>query len=92
MSGVSFTGGTARCWHDWQKFLDCYTAQSTEDPKSCSLLAEDYAECLHHSKEKARARQIHAEFERKQKAGEDVPSSTTQSHLRTHLQDLELIK
>ncbi len=59
---------------EWQKFLDCYTAKSTDDIKTCQLLAQDYDECLHHRKEKARAQRIAAEYERRAAKGEDVPA------------------
>lgn len=94
MSGVSYNGGASRCWYNWQKFIDCYTAKDTEDPRqACKIFAEDYQECLFHTKEIERAQKIAAEFERREKKGdEDLPAVKTQKHLKRSLTDLDLIK
>lgn len=93
MSGYSYNGGASRCFSTWQKFLDCYTAKDTSDPlQQCKLFAEDYNECLHHTKEIERASKIAAEIERKEAAGEDLPEVKTQHGLKYSLTDLEFVK
>ncbi|KAH8087155.1 hypothetical protein BXZ70DRAFT_955791 [Cristinia sonorae] len=59
-SGFGVSGGTPRCFAFWQEFSKCYA--STESPGQCRAQADDYLECLHHTKEIARAKAVKAEF------------------------------
>lgn len=42
--------------------MECYTNSDTKHPRECTPLADDYFECLHRPKEKARAEKIRAEY------------------------------
>lgn len=55
-SGFSFKGGRPRCFAFWQEFQKCYASADT--PSDCIGAKEDYLECLHHTKEIARAKEI----------------------------------
>ncbi|KAJ1024143.1 hypothetical protein NDA16_002982 [Ustilago loliicola] len=55
-SGFSFKGGRPRCFAFWQEFQKCYVQADT--PSDCLAAKEDYLECLHHTKEIARAKEI----------------------------------
>ncbi|KAJ1021480.1 hypothetical protein NDA13_005520 [Ustilago tritici] len=55
-SGFSFKGGRPRCFAFWQEFQKCYV--QAETPSDCIVAKEDYLECLHHTKEIARAKEI----------------------------------
>ncbi|SPO30449.1 uncharacterized protein UTRI_06379 [Ustilago trichophora] len=55
-SGFSFKGGRPRCFAFWQEFQKCYVQADT--PSDCIAAKEDYLECLHHTKEIARAKEI----------------------------------
>ncbi|KAG1753586.1 uncharacterized protein EDB91DRAFT_405266 [Suillus paluster] len=59
-SGFSYTGGRSRCFAYWQEFSKCYA--EADAPSQCRLPADDYLECLHHTKEIARAKAVKAEF------------------------------
>ncbi|MFS7963474.1 putative NADH:ubiquinone oxidoreductase, iron-sulfur subunit 5 [Helianthus anomalus] len=48
-SGWGITGNKGRCYDFWMDFSECMSR--CREPKDCSLLHEDYLECLHHSKE-----------------------------------------
>jgi len=48
----------------WQEFSKCYASADT--PAQCTAQSEDYLECLHHTKEIARARTIKTHFIQKQ--------------------------
>lgn len=48
-SGWGITGNKGRCYDFWVDFSECMSR--CREPKDCSLLREDYLECLHHSKE-----------------------------------------
>jgi len=60
---LSKASGRSRCFAFWQEFSKCYA--QTDNPKECSPQAEDYLECLHHTKEIARAKAIKEEFVKK---------------------------
>ncbi|VDB91216.1 unnamed protein product [Peniophora sp. CBMAI 1063] len=62
-SGFGYTSGRPRCFVYWQEFSKCYASNDT--PSQCNVQAEDYLECLHHTKEIARAKTVQAEFARK---------------------------
>ncbi|KIJ25630.1 hypothetical protein M422DRAFT_785492 [Sphaerobolus stellatus SS14] len=59
-SGFGYHGGRSRCYNYWQEFMKCYT--QTDDPGACRPPAEDYMECLHHTKEIERAKIVHHQF------------------------------
>ncbi|GFP85592.1 NADH dehydrogenase [ubiquinone] iron-sulfur protein 5-b [Phtheirospermum japonicum] len=48
-SGWGITGNKGRCYDFWMDFSECMSR--CREPKDCTLLREDYFECLHHSKE-----------------------------------------
>ncbi|KAI0034664.1 hypothetical protein K488DRAFT_83730 [Vararia minispora EC-137] len=68
-SGFGFNGGRPRCFAYWQEFTKCYT--QTDSPAACNPQAEDYLECLHHTKEIARAKQVKEQFIKKALAQAD---------------------
>ncbi|GJJ14958.1 hypothetical protein Clacol_009228 [Clathrus columnatus] len=59
-SGFGWHGNRSRCFTHWQEFAKCYAG--TDRPAECMPAAEDYLECLHHTKEKKRAQIIQAQF------------------------------
>ncbi|CAD6575744.1 MAG: hypothetical protein TREMPRED_001485 [Tremellales sp. Tagirdzhanova-0007] len=63
-SGFGLNGGRSRCFEFFQEFQKCHSV--ADDPKQCSTQVEDYLECLHKTKEIARAKEIKAHFLRKQ--------------------------
>jgi len=74
-SGFGYNGGTSRCFNEWQRFLECYTSAETTKRVQCTPQADDYFECLHHRKEKARTLAIKTQLdknkEKAEKAGEE---------------------
>ncbi|ORY91856.1 hypothetical protein BCR43DRAFT_558582 [Syncephalastrum racemosum] len=58
-SGFGYEGGRGRCFHFWQEFNKCYA--SADFPQQCLAQRDDYMECLHRTKEFARATRIKAE-------------------------------
>ncbi|KAJ8489153.1 hypothetical protein ONZ51_g3110 [Trametes cubensis] len=70
-SGYGYNGGSSRCLALLRILAGvlktvtgkCYA--QADVPKQCAPQAEDYLECLHHTKEIARAKEIKAEFIRK---------------------------
>ncbi|CAH1762090.1 15937_t:CDS:2 [Entrophospora sp. SA101] len=58
-SGYGYNGGIGRCFNFWQEFRKCYAMANR--PEDCIMEKEDYFECLHHTKEIARAKKIKAQ-------------------------------
>ncbi|KAG2241989.1 hypothetical protein Bca4012_103266 [Brassica carinata] len=81
-SGWGITGNKGRCYDFWMDFSECMS--HCREPKDCSLLREDYLECLHHSKEFQRRNRIYKEEQRKLRAasrkGEEVGDATHTHH------------
>jgi len=67
VSGHGTHGGKGRCYPFWQSFQACMAGANPGT--GCKLEAEDYKECLHHSKKYVRAATIAAEKSRREKAG-----------------------
>merc|ERR1711963_475225 len=67
-SGYGMHGGVGRCFPFWQEVMACYvvntSAEDDSGKKKCSLVLEDYYECLHHKKEHARALAMQAAYAR----------------------------
>ncbi|CAF2060107.1 hypothetical protein HID58_071702 [Brassica napus] len=78
-SGWGITGNKGGCYDFWMDFSECMS--HCREPKDCSLLREDYLECLHHSKEFQRRNRIYKEEQRKIRAasrkGQDTGGDAT---------------
>ncbi|CAG7849823.1 SubName: Full=Uncharacterized protein {ECO:0000313/EMBL:CCA73179.1} [Serendipita indica DSM 11827] len=66
-SGYGINGGQSRCFPFWQAVVKCYA--ETDRPGKCTLFKEDYNECLHHRKARAREQAIRREFQKLQAEG-----------------------
>jgi len=60
MSGFNYTAGRSRCFAFWQEFSKCYAG--ADIPSECAAQAGDYLECLHHTREIARAKAVREEY------------------------------
>lgn len=56
MQPYSRSGGTRRCFYEFQTFMACYTSAETVAKKECTPQFDDYFECLHGYKEREKAR------------------------------------
>ncbi|CCE73201.1 Piso0_000227 [Millerozyma farinosa CBS 7064] len=56
MQPYSRSGGTRRCFYEFQTVVACYTSADTVSKKECVPPFEDYFECLHGYKERERTR------------------------------------
>ncbi|EAL18728.1 hypothetical protein CNBI3140 [Cryptococcus deneoformans B-3501A] len=63
-SGFGYSGGRTRCFPFWQEFSKCYA--NAEKPSDCVAPKDDYMECLHNTKEIARAKQVKSHFVQKE--------------------------
>eukprot|EP00428_Durinskia_dybowskii_P027263 CAMPEP_0170239062 /NCGR_PEP_ID=MMETSP0116_2-20130129/19288_1 /TAXON_ID=400756 /ORGANISM="Durinskia baltica, Strain CSIRO CS-38" /LENGTH=78 /DNA_ID=CAMNT_0010489879 /DNA_START=63 /DNA_END=299 /DNA_ORIENTATION=- len=70
-SGIGVKGTMGRCYPFYADLRKCVAKKDVESPSAmCWAENEDYFECLHGFKEKARIRQVAAERQRREKAGE----------------------
>ncbi|KAL8753264.1 MAG: hypothetical protein Q9184_005472 [Pyrenodesmia sp. 2 TL-2023] len=75
--------GPSRCFPFWQELLACYVVNTnTEDVSGaikCVPVLEDYYECLHHRKEKARVAELQRAYRRSEASHprENAPKAGT---------------
>jgi len=71
-SGYGLHGGPGRCFPFWQEVLACFAINTDganeAGRKICAPVLEDYLECLHHKKEKARVLRLQAAYRKAQAA------------------------
>ncbi|KAI0016734.1 hypothetical protein F4780DRAFT_782970 [Xylariomycetidae sp. FL0641] len=84
-SGYGLQGGPSRCFPFWQELLACYvvntSAEDTSGKKKCGPMLEDYYECLHHKKERARITALQAAY-RKAEAAQSHDNAPTAGQIR----------
>jgi len=88
-SGYGLGGGRSRCFPFWQEFNKCYAM--ADKPEECVLQRDDYLECLHHTKEIARAQRI-AEQQKLLVARRVEVEREAERQARTHVAKLGVIK
>ncbi|KAG7350608.1 hypothetical protein IV203_009968 [Nitzschia inconspicua] len=70
-SGVGVKGTLGRCYPFYADLKKCVQKKTLESPTAmCWAENEDYFECMHGFKEKARILQVAAERKRREKLGE----------------------
>lgn len=56
MQPYSRSGGTRKCYYEFQTLAACATAADTTSKKQCQPMFDDYFECLHGFKEREKVR------------------------------------
>lgn len=56
MQPYSRSGGTRKCFYEFQTLAACYTSADTASKYECTSKFDDYFECLHGIKERQKAR------------------------------------
>lgn len=56
MEPISRSGGTRKCFYEFQTLAACYTSADTSSKKQCIPQYDDYYECLHGTKERAQVK------------------------------------
>ncbi len=74
----SSTTGRSRCFAYWQDFQKCYA--NADSPSECAPQKDDYLECLHHTKEVARAKQVRDHY--LAQAAKEAKEHRSQSEIR----------
>ncbi|CAN3374888.1 hypothetical protein DIURU_002599 [Diutina rugosa] len=58
MEPLSRSGGTRKCFYEFQTLAACYTSAETSSKSQCQPQFDDYFECLHGYKERAQVRSM----------------------------------
>eukprot|EP01039_Chlorochromonas_danica_P009780 gene9779-10815_t len=69
-TGLGVKGTVSRCFNFYQDFALC--VKSSDDMSPCTLLRDDYMECLHGRKQRARAVQILEQAEANKAGGQSA--------------------
>lgn len=62
MQPYSRSGGTRKCFYEFQSLVSCYTSSETNTKKECTPIFDDYFECLHGFKEREKARLMYQQL------------------------------
>ncbi|EGW31555.1 uncharacterized protein SPAPADRAFT_67601 [Spathaspora passalidarum NRRL Y-27907] len=92
MRPYSKSGGTAKCFYEFQTFVACYTSAETVNRKECTPAFEDYAECLHGTKERERARLMMQQLKENEQNKSGVTASDLYKSSGRVYENLDLIK
>lgn len=85
------SGGTRKCFYEFQTFVACYTAADTTNRKECTPQYEDYMECLHGTKERERARLMMQQLKENEQTKSGVTAADLYKNSGRVYQSLDLI-
>ncbi|KAF7999238.1 hypothetical protein OXX80_002570 [Metschnikowia pulcherrima] len=92
MQPYSRSGGTRRCYYEFQSLVACYTAADTATKKECTPFFDDYSECLHGTKEREKARLMLQQLKANEASGEGVKSADLYKSAGSVYEKLDLVK
>lgn len=91
MQPYSRSGGTRRCFYEFQTLVSCYTSSDTATKKECTPVFDDYFECLHGFKEREKARLMYQQLKANESSGKGVVSSDVTTPKGDVYKKLELV-
>lgn len=92
MQPYSRTGGTRKCFYEFQTLVACYTSADTSTRKECTPVYEDYFECLHGFKEREKTRIMLQQLKANEIKGEGVVASDLYKASGSVYENLDLVK
>lgn len=92
MQPYSRSGGTRRCFYEFQTVVACYTSADTATAKECVPQFEDYFECLHGYKEREKVRLMLQQLKENEVSQKGVTASDLYKSAGAAYQNLDLIK
>lgn len=92
MQPYSRSGGTRKCFYEFQTLVACYTSADTETKKQCTPQFEDYFECLHGFKERERTRIMLQQLNENEKTKSGVTASDLYKSSGAVYENLDLVK
>lgn len=72
MQPYSRTGGTRKCFYEFQTLVSCYTSSETSTKKECTPIFDDYFECLHGYKEREKSRLMYQQLKANESSDKDI--------------------
>lgn len=92
MQPYSRSGGTRRCFYEFQTLVSCYTSADTPNKKTCTPQYEDYYECLHGFKEREKTRLVMQQLKENKENKNGVVASDLYKASGSVYENLDLIK
>ena len=92
MQPYSRSGGTRRCFYEFQSWMSCVTSADTTSVKQCKPVFEDYEECLHGLKEKEKVRLMVQQLKDNETSNSVNTASELYKASNTIYENLDLIK
>lgn len=91
MQPYSRTGGTRKCFYEFQTLVSCYTSSETSTKKECTPIFDDYFECLHGYKEREKARLMYQQLKANESSDKNVGPLSFYSHGGENYKRLDLV-
>ncbi|ODV69563.1 hypothetical protein HYPBUDRAFT_116706 [Hyphopichia burtonii NRRL Y-1933] len=92
MQPYSRSGGTRRCFYEFQTLVACYTSADTVSKKECTPNFDDYFECLHGFKERERTRLMLQQLKENETTKNGVTASDLYKSAGAVYENLDLVK
>ncbi|KAK6459290.1 uncharacterized protein RJT20DRAFT_124506 [Scheffersomyces xylosifermentans] len=92
MQPYSRSGGTRKCFYEFQTLVACYTSADTSTKKECTPQFDDYFECLHGYKERERTRIMLQQLKENEKTKNGVTAQDLFKASGSVYENLDLVK
>ncbi|KAK6464681.1 beta-lactamase-like protein [Scheffersomyces coipomensis] len=92
MQPYSRSGGTRKCFYEFQTLVACYTSADTTTKKECTPVFDDYFECLHGYKERERTRIMAQQLKDNEISGKGVVAKDLYKSAGAVYESLDLVK
>lgn len=92
MQPYSRSGGTRRCFYEFQSWMSCVTSSDTTSIKQCKASFEDYEECLHGLKDREKVRLMLQQLKYNETHKNGITASELYKASNTIYENLDLIK
>ncbi|CAK9437929.1 uncharacterized protein LODBEIA_P23070 [Lodderomyces beijingensis] len=91
MQPYSRFGGTRKCFYEFQLLVNCHTSADTTNKKQCLPAFEDYNECLHGLKERAKARALIDQLAENEQSGKGIKATELYKKSNQIYENLNLV-
>lgn len=91
MQPYSRSGGTRKCFYEFQTLVACYTSADTTSKKECTPVFDDYFECLHGYKEREKARLMLQQLKANEASGEGIKATDLYKSAGGVYENLDLV-
>ncbi|CAN3359242.1 hypothetical protein DICA3_D16248 [Diutina catenulata] len=92
MEPISRSGGTRKCFYEFQTLAACYTSADTSSKKQCIPQYDDYYECLHGTKERAQVKLMLKQLQHNEANKSGVTAADLYKKSGRVYENLDLIK